>query len=198
MIVDLPEVNFQIDPASGGLGIGGTGVVRAFRFGMFAPGKSRIVVDLAGPSSLRRADVASIAGGDPSRLTIELSRADQQSFAAAVKSSRLERAMPPPAPSAATAPKPMTHDSRPVVVIDPGHGGIDPGASGVAGVVEKTVVLDFASALAARLSAGDRYRIVLTRRDDSFVSLEDRVRFARDADAALSSRSTPTPWPTRR
>ena len=185
MIVDLPEVNFQIDPASGGLGIGGTGVVRAFRFGMFAPGKSRIVVDLAGPSTLRRADVASIAGGDPSRLTIELARADQQSFAAAVKSSSLERAMPPPAPSAATAPNPMTHDSRPVVVIDPGHGGIDPGASGVAGVVEKTVVLDFASALAARLSAGDRYRIVLTRRDDSFVSLEDRVRFARDADAAL-------------
>ena len=62
LIVDLPEVNFQIDAASEGLGTGGTGVVRAFRFGLFAPGKSRIVVDLSAPSALRRADVASIAG----------------------------------------------------------------------------------------------------------------------------------------
>ena len=55
----------------------------------------------------------------------------------------------------------------------------------MSGAVEKDVVLLFASALAARLSAGDRYRVVMTRRDDSFVSLGDRVRVARDSDAAL-------------
>ena len=185
LIVDLPEGNFQIDPAARGLGNGGTGVVRAFRFGLFAPGKSRIVVDLSAPSTLRRADVASIAGGDPSRLTIELSRTDRQAFAAAVRTSGSTHDTTLPGPSAVTSPISTPHDPRPVVVIDPGHGGIDPGASGVAGVVEKAVVLDFASALASRLSAGDRYRVVMTRRDDSFVSLEDRVRFARDADAAL-------------
>lgn len=185
LIVDLPEVNFQIDAASGGLGTGGTGVVRAFRFGLFAPGKSRIVVDLSAPSALRRADVASIAGGDPSRLTIELARSDRQTFTAAVRSSGAEHETTLPGPSAAAASMPATNDPRPVVVIDPGHGGIDPGASGVEGVIEKSVVLDFASALASRLSAGDHYRIVMTRRDDSFVSLEDRVRSARDANAAL-------------
>ncbi len=182
LIVDLPEVNFQIEPASGGLE---TGVVRAFRFGLFAPGKSRIVVDLSGPSALRRIDVASIAGGDPSRLTIELSRSDRQTFAAAIRTASPEHETTPPAALAVQPPNSTLPDSRPVVVIDPGHGGIDPGASGVAGVVEKSVVLDFASALASRLSAGDHYRVVMTRRDDSFVSLEDRVRFARDADAAL-------------
>ena len=184
LIVDLPEVNFRIDAASGELGTGGTGVVRAFRFGLFAPGKSRIVVDLSAPSTLRRADVAPIAGGNPSRLTIELARTDRQTFSAAVKNSSAEQ-IPTPAPSLAAPTMSATNDPRPVVVIDPGHGGIDPGASGVAGVVEKSVVLDFASALASRLSAGDHYRVVMTRRDDSFVSLEDRVRVARDADAAL-------------
>ena len=185
LIVDLPEVNFRIDATSGELGTGGTGVVRAFRFGLFAPGKSRIVVDLSAPSTLRRAEVASIAGGDPSRLMIELARTDRQTFSAAVRSSSFEHAIATPAPSVANSSIPSTNDPRPVVVIDPGHGGIDPGASGVSGVVEKSVVLDFASALASRLSAGDHYRVVMTRRDDSFVSLEDRVRFARDADAAL-------------
>ena len=185
LIVDLPEVNFQIDAASGGLGNGGTGVVHAFRFGLFAPGKSRIVVDLSAPATLRRADVASIAGGEPSRLTIELARSDRQTFAAAVRSSTSEQDVAATGPSAVTSSVPSPDDPRPVVVIDPGHGGIDPGASGVAGVVEKAVVLDFASVLASRLSVGDRYRVVMTRRDDSFVSLEDRVRFARDANAAL-------------
>ena len=185
LIVDLPEVNFQVDAAAGELGNGGTGVVHAFRFGLFAPGKSRIVVDLSDPAALRRADITSIAGGDPSRLTIELVRTDRQSFAAAVRGSASERDLTKPAPSVVASPVPATNDPRPVVVIDPGHGGIDPGASGVAGVVEKSVVLDFASVLAARLSAGDRYRVVMTRQDDSFVSLEDRVRCARNANAEL-------------
>ena len=73
----------------------------------------------------------------------------------------------------------------PVVVIDPGHGGIDPGASGPSGVVEKDVVLGFATLLADKLQATGRYTVVMTRRDDTFVSLGDRVRAARDRGAAL-------------
>ncbi len=179
LVLDLPEVNFQVDPASGRLDPQGVGLIRAFRFGLFAPGRSRIVVDLGGPAALRRAEVASIAGGAASRLTVELAPTDRPTFHAAARR---------PAPDA-TAPavpvEPPAGDARPVVVIDPGHGGIDPGASGVSGAVEKDVVLQFSSALAAKLSAGDRYRVVMTRRDDSFVSLGDRVRIARDSDAAL-------------
>ena len=178
LVIDLPETNFQVDPAAGRADPGRPGLVRAFRFGLFAPGRSRIVVDLSGPARLRRADVVSIAGGDASRLTVELVPTDRAAFHAAAR-----RPAPEPAAAALAAPAPA--DPRPVVVIDPGHGGIDPGASGVAGAVEKDVVLQFASALAAKLSAGDRYRVVMTRRDDSFVSLGDRVRVARDSDAAL-------------
>ncbi len=179
LVIDLPEVNFQVDPAAGRLGAGGVGLIRAFRFGLFAPGRSRIVVDLAAPAALRRMEVVSIAGGDASRLTVELAPTDRASFRAAARRGE------PAAPAVAAVSLAPGPDRRPVVVIDPGHGGIDPGASGVLGAVEKDVVLGFGSALAARLSTGDRYRVVMTRRDDSFVSLGDRVRVARDADAAL-------------
>jgi len=193
LIIDLAQVNFQLDPAARRLGPKGVGLIRSFRFGLFAPGKSRIVIELTGPAALRGAEVESIAGGDPSRLTIELVRTDRAAFHEAVRrpldptgaAAAAPPADSPDVESTGTTRPAAQHDPRPVVVIDPGHGGIDPGASGVLGAVEKTVVLDFASALESRLSAGNHYRVVMTRHDDSFVSLADRVRVARDADAAL-------------
>ncbi len=72
----------------------------------------------------------------------------------------------------------------PRIVIDPGHGGVDSGAM-VGGLVEKFVVLDFAKALAAKLNATGHYKVVMTRDDDTFISLGDRVKTARDGGAAL-------------
>ena len=184
VIVDLPQVNFQIDPAIGHPRPDSQSLVRSFRFGLFAPGRSRIVIDLAGPASVTKVSTTSIAGGDPSRLTIALARTDRASFHKAA----LAGAAAAPAPMAQvsrTAPVAESGGPRPVIVIDPGHGGVDPGASGIGGTVEKTVVFDFASMLADKLRASGRYTVVMTRADDSFVSLDDRVRVARDANAAL-------------
>jgi len=72
-----------------------------------------------------------------------------------------------------------------VVVIDPGHGGIDLGARGLGGTLEKDVVLAFGKLLGARLLATDRYRVVFTRRDDTFVALGERVKIARHHNAGL-------------
>jgi len=66
-------------------------------------------------------------------------------------------------------------DTRPLVVIDPGHGGKDPGAIGLAGTQEKTVTLATAQHLAQQLRASGRYRVVLTRTDDRFVPLNQRL-----------------------
>lgn len=73
----------------------------------------------------------------------------------------------------------------PVVVIDPGHGGRDPGTIGVAGTLEKTVTLATALELRRQLEATHRYRVRLTRSDDRTVSLPARVAFARAEGAAL-------------
>ncbi len=73
----------------------------------------------------------------------------------------------------------------PLIVIDPGHGGKDPGAIGYRRHKEKDLVLAFARTLAAKLRATGRYRVLLTRSGDTFLTLRERVRFARRHDAAL-------------
>jgi N-acetylmuramoyl-L-alanine amidase len=73
----------------------------------------------------------------------------------------------------------------PLIIVDPGHGGHDPGATGVAGTLEKDVALASGLALKAALEEGGRYRVELTRRNDQFVTLDDRVRLAQDLGASL-------------
>ncbi len=89
-----------------------------------------------------------------------------------------------PAAPPVVRPRPETY----VIVLDPGHGGVDPGTRGVNGVDEKEVTLAFARAVARELRKSDRYRVFLTRTDDRFVPLRERVRMAqaRDADLFIS------------
>ncbi len=74
---------------------------------------------------------------------------------------------------------------RPLVVLDPGHGGIDTGTKAPSGELEKDIVLDFAQRLRQRLEKSGKVRVVMTRSDDTFVELADRVHIARNAGAAL-------------
>jgi N-acetylmuramoyl-L-alanine amidase len=73
----------------------------------------------------------------------------------------------------------------PLIVIDPGHGGIDPGAIGLAGTLEKTVTLATAIELQRQLEGTRHYRVLMTRKQDTFVSLSQRLAFARLHKAAL-------------
>ncbi len=74
---------------------------------------------------------------------------------------------------------------KPVIVIDPGHGGTDPGAIGVRGTHEKTITTKAANELANRLRKSGRYKVILTRTDDSYVDHDDRLRIARKGQADL-------------
>jgi N-acetylmuramoyl-L-alanine amidase len=77
-------------------------------------------------------------------------------------------------------------DTRPLVVIDPGHGGKDPGAIGAAGTQEKSVTLATAQDLARELRATGRYRVILTRADDRFVPLQKRLAMSQGAAMFIS------------
>jgi N-acetylmuramoyl-L-alanine amidase len=187
IVIDIPEVNFQIDPAVGRVAPGRTlgQVIKSFRFGLLGQGKSRIVIDLAGPARVERLSTLAIArGAQASRLRIDLKRCEPAVFAQSVK----EAEQSEQAPAAANG---VTLDDRkapagpPVIVLDPGHGGIDGGAYGPPGIMEKTLVYDFSVELAQKLEAEHRYKIVMTRNGDEFVSLSDRVRIAREANASL-------------
>jgi N-acetylmuramoyl-L-alanine amidase len=74
---------------------------------------------------------------------------------------------------------------RPVIVLDPGHGGVDSGARGLGGVQEKSLVFGFCAELKRQLDATKRYAIVMTRDGDQYVDLDDRVAIARKANASL-------------
>ena len=75
--------------------------------------------------------------------------------------------------------------TKPLIIIDPGHGGIDPGAVGRSGTLEKTVTLAAALELRRRLLASGRYRVALTRETDVYVSLQRRLAFVRARNPAL-------------
>lgn len=103
---------------------------------------------------------------------------------------------PKPPPSTATTPI----DQRPVIVLDPGHGGRDPGAIGPSGAFEKTITLDLAKRIAARIEAGGRYRVAMTRRKDVFVPLQERAATAQklQADLFISIHADSAPNPDAR
>ncbi len=177
IVVDMPEVNFQLDPSVGRVGaLPNVSLVKGFRFGSLAPGKSRIVIDLARAACPAQIAAKPIVEGEPAaRLTIELKPCDPSAFAALVRSS---------ASSVAAAP-PAAIPGQPVIVLDPGHGGVDSGARGLGGVQEKTLVFSFCAELKRQLDATKRYAIVMTRDGDQYVDLDDRVAIARKANASL-------------
>ncbi|MBV8848216.1 MAG: N-acetylmuramoyl-L-alanine amidase [Methylobacteriaceae bacterium] len=192
IVVDLPEIAFRIPPllpqATARRGRGGnapnaSGLAASYRFGQFAPGHSRVIIDLNAPARIVRAETQPASESQPPRLVVELTATDRQSFetaAAAANVFGLSAKKAPPAAPAIQAPS-----TKPVIVLDPGHGGVDLGASSAHGDIEKDIVLDFAIALAAKLESRGRYKVVLTRRSDVFIPLTDRVQVARDANAAL-------------
>ena len=173
-VIDLPEVNFQLGPE---VGRRREGLVQSFRYGLFAPGRSRIVVDLAGPASVGTIETATRARDGAVILTVTFQRVEREAFRKAAAASD-----PAPAPKANVR---EAADPRPLVMIDAGHGGTDPGAIAVGGVFEKDIVFGFAQALVARLEGSGRYRVRMTRDRDVFVPLAERVRLAREARADL-------------
>ncbi|GLI94606.1 N-acetylmuramoyl-L-alanine amidase [Methylocystis echinoides] len=179
VVVDLPEVAFRIDPREG-RSAAGSKLIRSYRYGQFAPGRSRVVVDLSSPARIVK--TACVAG----QLEIELAPTSEAAFNAAVTQSAAQSVSLAPTQPAAAAPAPVAAPSdRPVVVIDPGHGGVDMGATGKHGEQEKAIVFEFARALAAKIEEGGRLKPVLTRNEDVFLPLNERVRIAHENNAAL-------------
>ena len=178
VVIDLPQVTFRLPPKMGDVG---RGLVKAFRFGLVMAGGSRIVFDLTKPARIDVASVTEAAPGGPARLSLELISTDRESFLRRAELDTLPARADavPPVPAAAAG------DARSLVVLDPGHGGIDTGTKGPNGETEKDIVLKVAERLRQRIEKAGKYRVLMTRTDDTFVPLADRVRFARNASAAL-------------
>jgi N-acetylmuramoyl-L-alanine amidase len=190
VVVDIPQVDFRLPV---GTGSAGRGLVKAFRYGLVMPGGSRIVFDLTGPAKIANSYMLDAANGQPSRLVLEIEEVDRAAFSQAAAMESKPELKPAIAGVNAVAPtdtaappKPASPpDPRPVVVIDPGHGGLDNGTRSGGEVMEKDLVLGFGLALRDRVEKSGKYRVVMTRSDDTFIPLNDRVKIARNQSAAL-------------
>jgi N-acetylmuramoyl-L-alanine amidase len=139
------------------------------------------VLDTTGPVRVEKSFVLDASDGQPARLVLDLVGIDREAFLrAAAVDNRIPEGAKKPEPQSG-APR----DQRPIIVLDPGHGGIDTGTRAPSGETEKDVVLDIALMLRDKLEKAGKYRVVMTRTDDSFVALADRVRLARSRNAQL-------------
>jgi len=179
VVVDTPQVTFRLPAKAGETG---RGLIKAFRFGLVMAGGSRIVIDLNKPARVEKAFVVDSADGAPARLVLELLASDRDSF---LRKITLDQRSAHAEAQPLREQQSSSGDARPLIVLDPGHGGIDTGTKGPSGQMEKDIVLDVAKRLREKVETAGKYRVLLTRSDDSFVPLAERVRVAREAGAAL-------------
>jgi N-acetylmuramoyl-L-alanine amidase len=193
VVIDLPQVSFHLDPGAGTVA---RGLIKAFRYGLVLPGGSRMVFDLTGPARIKNSYALDAANGQPARLVVELESVDRTTFVQALAAENRPDLRPAIGPTqvaatavankvvASAAPEAVALDTRPLIVLDPGHGGIDNGTQ-ANGESEKSIVLSFGLALRERLEKSGKFRVTMTRSDDTFIPLDERVKVARNQSAAL-------------
>lgn len=151
--------------------VSGNALVKDLRHGLVGTDRYRLILTLA---RAVRPELSVTTKGAASRVTLRLQPAGDDAFVAA------------PAAMAAASSSSAAEKAKPfVVVLDPGHGGIDNGATGEKGTEEKTVNLAFGMALREALGTYPGVEVVMTREDDTFIPLNERAAIARRAGANL-------------
>ena len=180
VVIDMPQVTFALPAKAGD---SGRGLVKAYRYGLVMAGGSRIVIDVAKPVRVDKVTALDATQGVPARLVLDLAAVDRATFMRTLaidSKARTDTVKPTRDPPVASS------DPRPMIVVDPGHGGPDTGAKAPGGEhEEKAIVLEFGALLRDQLEKSGKYRVVMTRTDDTFIPLDERVRFARNRGAQL-------------
>lgn len=186
VVVELQTVKWELPPQAGEP----IGLIRSFRGGLSGPGRSKVEIEVTAPVVIERQEIE--RDGKSHRLVLEIAplELDKPTQSAGKKSLPPAHMLgaslvQPPIPEPASKARGKTGQFyKPIIVIDPGHGGEDSGAT-KNGIVEKDAVLAFSKALRDRLNARGRYRVLMTRETDVFVPLDERRRFAEQHKAHL-------------
>lgn len=186
LAIDVRAGTFSV-PEPSGEPAGDGEMISEYAVEQVAPDRVRTTLTLSAPAQVQQAYVLDPFEGQPARLVVDVIPATAEEFAANV--ARDLAASGTVAPAAATSTpaggSELPLASRPLVVIDPGHGGIDSGAETSNGIKEKDIVLAFSLRLQELLVESGRFDVALTREDDTFLRLEERVALARANKADL-------------
>lgn len=181
LVIDLPETVFAFDKKS----LSPHGLVTDVRYGLMNKGRSRLILTLKGPFAVENLLVLKNETDPGYRLVVDVVATSKDAFedAIAQQNLRLDQAAVTRDSQTTVPVQPDKHAFT--VVIDPGHGGIDSGAQGANGTLEKDVVLAVGKKLRDILERDTKMRVIMTRDTDVFLSLAERVRIARQANADL-------------
>ena len=179
LVLDFREVDFS---GLEGAEFVQTEQILGLRFGTVRPGVSRLVAELAAPLVVAQAAMTVQPETGAAQINIDLQESDKETFSEMSGVLRDPAFDLPDSAAPPAAPAPALGDGPVIVVLDPGHGGIDPGAER-GGESEKNLMLAFARELRDTLRRLGGFEVVLTRDDDRFVSLERRIAIAHQARA---------------
>lgn len=189
VVIDVKNTPFALGESAASHSLG---LVSGYRYGRYRGDISRIVIETKSPVTVTHNFVLEPQGGFGRRIVLDLAATDDATFMRSAQKAETPAPLATPsqiAPLAAAAAPVQPPFARPanrhVVVIDAGHGGVDPGTHSHGGVDEKNVVLAFAKEFAKKLRATGRYDVYLTRDDDTFIPLRQRVAIARQHKADL-------------
>jgi N-acetylmuramoyl-L-alanine amidase len=189
VVIDLPEVNWRVTSDVGNVIVPTSSVVSNFRYGLFQPGNSRVVIDLSVPAAVTRHFILPSNDGGTYRFVLdlaEISAADFDPRATDIRTPGWTEARALVVQPSISVPRSSARSAeKPVIVIDAGHGGVDPGSIGVTGTYEKRITLATAEVVKRTLESSGRYKVVLTRKRDVFLRLRDRFEVAHRASASL-------------
>lgn len=186
LAIDLPKTVFAFDKKS----VEPRGLITDVRYGMIDDSRSRLIFTLKGPFEVERLEVIKNDTSPGYRLVADLVSSSDRKFADALKNQNQTTASTVAAPKgdriANAAPDEVSKAPKPfTVVVDAGHGGIDSGAESASGSLEKNVTLMFAQQLRDELGKLPGIRVEMTRNEDTFLRLSERVRIARQYEADL-------------
>jgi N-acetylmuramoyl-L-alanine amidase len=199
--VSLPALDWRADPAALGHGVG---LVHKLNYVVPDAGAGRLDLETSRPAVVRKMFLIPPSGNGNYRLVLDLEATSVSSSSS--RTPIAAGALPPTAAPASAAhpvitpaslpeikpaapdaapPRKEHHPGKPIVVIDAGHGGVDPGATSVSGAYEKNIVLALAQDVKAQLDKDGKVTAILTRDRDIFIPLRERVAIARAANADL-------------
>lgn len=184
LAIDVRAGTFSV-PEPEGVPAGEAGLVSGYTIQQAAPDRVRTTLTLSSPVQVQQAYVLDPFEDQPARLVVDIIPATAEEFAANVERDRAASASLEPATPTPAGGSELAVATRPLVVIDPGHGGIDSGAETAEGIKEKEIVLAFALKLQQLLIESGRFDVALTREDDTYLRLEERVALARSNKADL-------------
>ncbi len=185
IVIDAPALLFRFAEADA---LVPRGLVSFRQFGAITRERSRIVLSLAQPAKITSIAVEEVEPGKQYRLVVDLAKSTREEFAAMLERQReLVGVSGAVVTKGDRVRKPVAakKEGRFTVVIDPGHGGIDSGAVGKNGTEEKNLTLALGKLMKAKIAQSGPYDVLMTREEDVFMSLRDRVAFFRQNSADL-------------